>query len=350
MKRISFAWILYYLQLTFVGIFILVLCAYNMDVKQKDFLKRSMYTEHVQGVQLSSEYLTSVCGEVVDFEIPQTNTGDFMLYKGLSEDYNEIVRGIYGTNDIFKYSGYLKKGRFFQESDYKNKTATAVIGSSMVNRTYTKNGKQYFGYNNQLFEVIGIFKETSSDLDFTVYLNLTCLIETMDNYGLYYVDAQSAHIVDEVVNTMQTNAKGNYSCSKVAYEATSTYGLSSMNNTLLFCAILAALINLLILTIFFVTNRRYSVAIQKLCGLTKIDLFLQYGKNVLILLLLSFLSVYFIIHDFSRYMGFFFELNSLAWQHYMVTAGLLLLIGIVVTYYIVKQAERIDISSTLKGR
>lgn len=350
MKRVSFEWILYYLQLTFVGIFVLVLCVYNMEVKQKDFLERGMYTENVQGIQLSSDYLASVNGEVVDFEIPHINSGDFMLYKRLSEEYNEIVRGIYGTKDIFEYSGYIEEGRFFEESDYKNKAATAVIGSSMVDRVYMKNGKQYFGYNNQLFEVIGVFKETDSDLDFTVYLNLTNLIKNMNNYGLYYVDAQSSDIVESVLNIMKINAGEKYSTSRVVYEAKGMYGLSAMNNTLLICAILAALINLFISSVFFVADKRYSVAIRKLCGMTKKDLFLQYGKKILILLLISFISVYLIIHYFGGYMGFFFELNSLVCQHYMVTAVLFVIIGIIVTRHIVKQADRIDISSTLKGR
>ncbi len=159
MKRAPFKWILYYLQLTFVGVFVLVLCVYNMEVKQKDFLQRGMYTENVQGIQLSSNYLSSVCGEVVDFNIPQINTGDFMIYKRLSEEYNEIVRGIYGTKDVFNYSSYIKKGRFFEQSDYTEKSAVAVIGYSMLDRIYTENGIQYFGYDNQLYEVISNGKE-----------------------------------------------------------------------------------------------------------------------------------------------------------------------------------------------
>lgn len=350
MKKVSFEWILYYLQITFVGIFVLVLCVFNMEVKQKDFLERGMYTANVQGIQLSSDYLSSVQGETVEFSIPQMDSGDFMLYKRLSEEYNEIVRGVYGTSDIYGYSSFIESGKFFEESDYENKTATAVIGSSMQDKIYTENGKQYFGYDNHLFEVIGTFKETDTDLDHTVYLNLTNLLENMDNYGLYYVDAQSSKVVENVIRIMETNAGEKYSTSRVVYETKNAYGLNSMNNTLLFCAIFAALINLLISSAFFVANKSYTVAIQKMCGMIRKDLFIKYGKNVLILLLASFASVYLIIHYFSRYMGFFFELDSLVWQHYVITAIFLGLIGMTITIFIVKQAERVNISSTLKGR
>jgi hypothetical protein len=321
-----------------------------MEVKQKDFLQRGMYTENVQGIQLSSNYLSSVCGEVVDFYIPKINTGDFMIYKRLSEEYNEIVRGIYGTKDVFNYSSYIKEGRFFEQSDYTGKSAVAVIGSSMLDRIYTENGKQYFGYDNQLYEVIGVFKETDSDLDYTVYLNLTSLIENMDNYGLYYVDAQSSQVIENVLQVMEENAKEKYSVSRVKYEAKGSYGLSAMNNTLLFCAIFAALIHLLISSIFFVTDKKYSVAIQKLCGMTKKDLFLNYGRNILVLLAVSFITIYLLITCFSKYMGFFFALDSLVWQHYAVTVIILSLIGFFVTGHIAGQVDKVDISSTLKGR
>jgi hypothetical protein len=321
-----------------------------MEVKQKDFLQRGMYTENVQGIQLSSNYLSSVCGEVVDFNIPRINTGDFMIYKRLSEEYNEIVRGIYGTKDVFNYSSYIKEGRFFEQSDYTGKSAVAVIGSSMLDRIYTENGIQYFGYDNQLYEVIGVFKETDSDLDYTAYLNLTSLIENMDNYGLYYVDAQSSQVIENVLQVMEDHAKEKYSVSRVKYEAKDSYGLSAMNNTLLFCAIFAALIQLLISSIFFVTDKKYSVAIQKLCGMTKKDLFLNYGRNILVLLAVSFITIYLLITCFSKYMGFFFELDSLVWQHYAVTVIILSLIGFFVTGHIAGQVDKVDISSTLKGR
>lgn len=350
MKKVSFEWILYYLQISFVGIFVLVLCVYNVEVKQKDFLERGMYTANVQGIQLSSDYLSSAYGEMVDFSIPQINSGDFMLYKRLSEEYNEIVRGIYGTVDIYGYSSLIDSGKFFEENDYKNKTATAVIGSSMLDKVYTKNGKQYFGYDNHLFEVIGTFKETDSDLDYTVYLNLTNLLENMDNYGLYYVDARSSKVVENVMQVMEKNASEKYSTSRVAYEAKNVYGLNAMNNTLLFCAIFAALINIFISSVFFVTNKSYIVAIQKMCGMIRKDLFIQYGRNILILLLASFLSVYLVIRYFSRYMGFFFELDLLAWQHYLITAIFLGLLGVIITIFIVRQAEKVNISSALKGK
>lgn len=350
MKKISYEYLLYYLQITFIGVFVLILCAYNIKVEEKDFLKRGMLTKNVQGIQVSSEYLASVKGEVVDLQIPKTTAGDYMIYKRLSEEFNEIVRGIYGTKDVFDYSGYLSKGRFFTESDYENKTPTAVVGSSMIDKVYEKDGKQYFGYNNQLFEVIGIFRETDSDLDNTVYLNLTNLLQNTDNYGLYYVDAQKAEIVNSVIKVMETNAGNSYSTSEVSYQPLNTYTLGETNNMLLLCAVLGAVLNLFISNIFFIAHKKYEVAIQKFCGMTKKDLCLVYGKRIFLVLAAGFLSVYFIIRYLAKYMGYFFALETLKWQHFSVTAILLVIMGGVVTGCIVRQAQQINISESLKGR
>ncbi len=350
MKKISYEYVLYYLQITFIGIFILLLCAYNLEVAQKGFLERSMYSENVKGIQLSSDYLVSTNGEVVDFQIPKADLGKYMLYKRLSEEYNEIIRGVYGTDDVFGYSDYISEGHFFTEKDYSNQTATAVIGHSMLDKVYTENGKTYFGYNNQLFEVIGTFKETGTDLDYTVYLNLTNILNSVENYGLYYVDAKNLSVVENVISYLHNDAKNKYSTLDVEYESKSSYGLSSMNNTLLICAVLAAFFNLIVASIFFVTKKQYTVAIQKLCGMTSKELRLLYGRKMFMLAAIGFVTIYIVIRFFAKYLGFFFSLETLSWQHYLVTAILLGGIVCVVTGFIIRHAQKINISDSLKGR
>ena len=349
-KKVSYEYILYYFQITFIGVFILILCVYNMGVSQKGFLERSMYSENVKGIQLSSDYLVSTNGEVVDFQIPEDDLGNYMIYKRLSEEYNEIVRGVYGTADVFEYSGYISDGNFFTEEDYREQTPTAVIGYSMQDKTYMENGKRYFGYDNQLFEVIGVFKETDTDLDNVVYLNLTSLLNSLENYGLYYIDANDMAVVENVLSYIRNSAEGKYSTIDVKYESKSSYGLSSMNNTLLVCAVLAAFLNLIVASIFFVMQKQYTVAIQKLCGMTIKELRWLYGKKMLVLAVTGFVTICIVLRKFSGNLGFFFSLETLSWQHYLVTAILLAGIVCIVTGFIIRYAQEIDISDSLKGR
>ena len=48
MRRAVWEYVLYYLQLTVAGIFLLILCAYHIHVAQEDFLERGMYSENVR--------------------------------------------------------------------------------------------------------------------------------------------------------------------------------------------------------------------------------------------------------------------------------------------------------------
>ena len=137
----------------------MILLAYNLNLSAQDFLSREMFSENVKGIQLSNSGLDSENGDELSLSLI-TSDNDFMLYKYISGDYDEIIRGIYGTADVFDFSNYISEGRFFNSGDYKNKTHTAVIGSNMLSKTIKENGKCYFGYSQELFEVIGIFRQT----------------------------------------------------------------------------------------------------------------------------------------------------------------------------------------------
>lgn len=351
-RKISFSWFLFYLQLTFVGIFILVLCAYSISAGQQDFLERGMYSEQVKGVQLSSQYLKSVKGEIVDFQLSKLpSEKKYMLCKYLSDDSEETIRGIYETADIFDFAAYLETGRFFTETDFQEKTPAAVVGTDLLERTYLKDGVRYYGYSGQEYEVVGVFRETSKMLDHTVYLNLACLLDTMDNYGLYYVDASDSQTVDTVISAIKTSAQGKYTVMDAVYEAPGTQtGLNTMLNTMILCAVLSAFLNLIATAAFFVARQRYSVAIRRLCGMTKKDILSVYGKKTGLLILCVLASVTALTLAGRGHLGFFFQMENLAPVHYLVTGAALLALGTAVVFQITRLACGVDISGTLKGR
>ena len=147
MKKISIEYILLYLEVVFAGILILILLAYNISVKQDDFWDRGMYSENVEGVQLSNQYLVTVKGEQVEFDIKRLDKSiKYAIYKTLSEEYDEIIRGIYQTKELFHMDDYIESGRFFEEEDFDNSNPVAVIGADMMEHTIEQNGKIYFGY------------------------------------------------------------------------------------------------------------------------------------------------------------------------------------------------------------
>lgn len=349
MKKISIEYILYYLQITFIGVFLIILLAYNLNLSSQGFLDRQMYSENVHGIQLSNLSYASENSDQLDLSFINLEN-DFMFYKYISDESSEIIRGIYGTDDVFSFSKYISKGRFFNSDDYMNKTLTAVIGSNMLSKTIEENGKYYFGYSQELFEVVGVFKQTDSDLDNSVYLNLTYLLNKDSNAGLYYVDALDEATVSEVLSAIGDIIPKNFEHYLVEYESVNEYGLDSMSNTLYIFAVLAALIHLLLTTIFFITRNQYTIAVQKLCGMTKKSIFIKYGRYMFILICVSFITIALIISLFTYFLNDFFSMEQLVYGHFTILLLILFLIGFLITLCIVFLSEKVNISATLKGR
>lgn len=349
MSRISKEYLLYYLQIVFIGMFLMILLAYNLNLSAKDFLGREMFSENVKGIQISSSDSHSENSSTLNLSSVNSNN-DFMLYKYISGDNDEIIRGIYGTADVFAFSNYISKGRFFNLNDYKNKISAAVIGCNMLSKTIKENGKYYFGYGQELFEVVGVFKQTNSTLDNSVYLNLTCLLNKEGCAGLYYADALSENTVSDVLSDIKDIIPKNFEYYLVNYESINEYGLDSMSNSLYIFAVLAALIHLLLTTVFFITHNGYTVAIQKLCGMTKKSMFIKYGKNMLILICIAYVTVVLNINLFTHILNNFFSMEQLSYGHFIILGIILFMIGFLITSFTVFLSEKVNISSTLKGR
>lgn len=351
MKFISKEYLLYYLQATFVGVFLLVLLAYNVDTTEKNFINKGMYSENVSGVQIENpKEMQGVDQETsLDVESMETKNG-FMLYKYLIESGNEIVRAVYGTDDVFKLSSYIGDGRFFNESDYKNKTLTAVVGQDILPETWTENGRRYYGYNKQKYEVIGVFKKTGSSLDYITYLNLCRVLQDESNYGIYYVDALSKDTVESVVDNLTSKKSENYMATKIEYSSPDSYGLSPMTNTLFIFAVLAGGFHMILTSIFLVTRQQYKVAIQKLCGMTYKDILVNYVKRMLTVFMFAFVSIILCINLMKLFWGHFFALEKLVVTHFLILAIIMLLIVFVIAKCIADLTKKVDISAVLKGR
>jgi hypothetical protein len=344
--RLPYEYILFYLQILFIALFVLVLLAYNLDIAEKNFLERRMFSENVQGMWLGDPRVDND----VTFVFPEMPNMEFMVYKHLDDSF-DITRAIWGTSDVFGLSSYIDEGWFFNASDYANNTPSVVVGSNMSFRTFTENDKQYLPYDGRLFEVIGVFRETGTVLDRTMYINLRSILDTHEHMALYYIDARDAGTVSRIISEFERNAGGKHQIMLQEYHSPVHYGgVGGVNHTMLLTAVTAAILNLLITVIFFVTHKKYKVAVQKLYGKTTKNLARSYGKHLASIITASFLSVVLIIFGLSQYMGSFFALDKLALYHFIIMGIGLIVIGIAVVFFIVRLAQRVNISDTLKGR
>lgn len=342
---------LLFVQMVFVGIFILYIYSSYIDAYNENFLDRSMYSENVEGIQLSNLSLASE-GEIVDLDLDDfTVDGNFVVYRYVSYDVGEIVRGIYETDDLFGFTDYIETGRFFDSDDFAAGEKTAVIGHDVMALTYEEEGKRYYSVvGGDEYEVIGVFRETGSDLDNVIYLNLSALLMEDNDMGLYYVDSKDADTVERVLQSIETSAAGSYTTSRVEYESPLIKtGMHKTTGLFVYSAIFSSALYLVITLIYFITGREYTVAIQKLCGQTSRNLFISYGTRMLVTVAASFAAICLLERTVADRFSFF-ATEYLGWQHFALLAVTLLAIGVASTVGIVGLVQRVDISDTLKGR
>ena len=346
--RIRKIYLLYLFQLFFIGLFALVLLGYKMTSQKKDFFENEMFSSHVRGLQMSSGELS----EEVHFSIPQVDDTDFMLYRYLSYGQSEIVRGIYGTDDVFDFGSSISEGRFFTRKDYEDASPTAVLGSRALENTTDHDGKKYYLYNNTEYEVIGVFKERNDPLDRAVYLNLTYLDQTVSQqFGVYYIDAKSTSAVRKVEEQIRNDVHGAFTLFEIKYQSPLSHEMGRMDFTLYLFSSIAAFLCMLITTIFLITGQRYSLAVKKLCGMTQKELFFDSGKKNLAVSVAAFCLLWGIIFLLTHA----FRLRILTecplrFPHYLLTAVILLFIGIINAAYATRLCLHMELSTILKGR
>ncbi len=341
-------YILYVLQCFFIGLLVLVMLGYKMQVERKGFLDNEMFSENVHGLQMSSGELQ----EMVDFRLPQIQDQPYMLYRYLSYGANECVRGVYGTQDVFGFSKYLASGRFFSKEDHEDAKPVAVLGSRAYSNAVERDGKSIYVYNNTEYEVIGVFAQNDTLLDRAVFLNLTALEETMSQYcGVYYVDAPDKAVVEDVVQRIREDSGGAWTIFDVEHETPGSVQMGKMGFTLFVFSSISALLCLLITTIFLISGQRYSIAVKKLVGMTKREMFIENIRKMGMVCASAFGLICGAMAVFTNVLKVpFFITSDVGIVHYGILGAALLLLGAGNALYATRLTGSVELSTVLKGR
>lgn len=342
-------YVLYLFQLILIGIFVLVLFGYQFQTARKTFFENEMFTENVRGLQMSSNQL----GEDVQFSLPDLPGQQYMIYRYLSYGTEETVRGIFGTADVFDYTKLIGEGRFFSNDDYRNASLTAVIGSDILKSPAVEehDGKRFYVYENTPYEVIGVFAKQNHIADKAVFLNLPALDAHISQLGgIYYADAQNAGTVSQVLSQMRADIGNAFTVYDMEFVPTTSRELNRMFRTMFLFCNASAILCLVITTIFLITGQRYSVAVKKLCGMTKGELFLYYGRILLLITVTAFVLIVLLMQLFSTVIRVdIFAESAVSIRHYVMTAVVLVILSVCTTCYITRLSNAVDISSVLKG-
>lgn len=323
------------LQMVIITFFVIILASVTLTAESQSFLNNKMFTSHVQGVNIKNDSLDSS-----DFlESIDNNT---VIYKYISEE-SQIKRAVYCSSDILGFNDYIESGHFFSKDDFSSTLPLAVIGNDVLSDTIEENGEVYYGHNETLYKIIGVFKKTESDLDRAVYLNLTYVIQATGSAGTYYIDGTNSENTMQAVDRIVKHTDGTF------FEYEQPKDDMNISHKIKFVlAIVAAFCNLIMTAHYFVLKQKYKIAVKKLCGYTNRHMVAKYVRDISIITIFSYIigsgAAVFLTKITLSFGDSQFSISSF-------TAALIIVVitAVIVTCQLIINASKVDISGVLKG-
>ncbi len=227
---------------------------YNHKINKLDKISNSFYNKQ-------SVYFYQTNDTIDYFNIYNSMSENMLLYNQLST--SEDIRGVIFKGNI-DYPDLIS-GNFFSEKDFSvDKSKLAVVGKSV--KTENVNGKNFYVYNGNYYEVTGIIGyDFPTKLDKTVLLTINNdLLYTNVQYIIYspsteksYEFVNNTNIFSEVTILERDNS-GILNVTKT--------GMSSSITTKCFMIIL--LVNSFVLIYFLIDKKHDEIIVLKINGFT----------------------------------------------------------------------------------
>lgn len=114
------------------------------------------------------------------------------------------IWGLCGNCYLDSKTNSLIKGTFFQKNDFFKENLKAVVGKNILNSDYCsedRNGKKYFIFNNNHYEVIGyISSNISNMLDNTAFINLDSFNTRLRKF---VIDSSNSQSIITTINSIK---------------------------------------------------------------------------------------------------------------------------------------------------
>lgn len=335
MKKVPYSYVVLTLQMVIITFFVIILSSVTLTADSQSFLNNKMFTGYVQGLNIKNNDL--------DLSAFSDSAGsNTVVYKYLSEE-NQIKRAVYCSSDVLGLGEYIENGRFFTKEDCTSEQPLAVIGNDVLSDTIEENGEMYYGHNETLYKVIGVFKRTDSDLDCAVYLNLSYVLGISGSAGTYYIDSTESE------NSMQTANDISEHTDSSAFEYEQPQNDMNISHKMKFAlAVVAAFCNLLMTAHYFILKQKYKIAVKKLCGYTNKSMMLKYVRNISVITILAYMIGSGLAVLLTRITISFSE-SQFSISSFVAAFVIAAVTAVVVTCQLIANAAKVNISSVLKG-
>lgn len=242
------------------------------------------------------------------------------------------VWGICGKSFLDIESSSVIEGRFFNKEDFFNKEFKAVVGKNVLsseNYFENDNGKKYFRFYNNDYEVIGhISSNVSNMLDNTVFVNL----DSFDGkLGGFIIDSSKSSNITTIVNGL----KREYDVNIIRKDDNfiKRYIFNDEDRYILYILVtIFATMLMIILLIFTLHYYSEEVKVKRIIGTSFKNIFLDMFRSVTFLTVVTTIFVaiiYAISYSIflkSIHIGFYF--------HMLVIVSLTILVIITITVYV----------------
>lgn len=204
---------------------------------------------------------------------------DYLLYKDFSI---AGCKGVYFSKNS-RFNPEIVEGRNFDDTDFTQRSKTIIINESMISKCTEGNGKKYFYFENEKYEVIGVFRNNLNNYNFALvraadcFINMTALADSQKSaffMGTFYLDAgkHTPELYEKLENLIMEFE--DYSIKK---NPVGESGLSILKSVLqfrwpIFCSLIIATLllslNIYSATTYWIEGRRKEISIRRLTGAT----------------------------------------------------------------------------------
>lgn len=272
------------------------LSIYNKAYAKEQDRINSLYKNSIE-----MEVTTGNANDMFTYIANGVETGNLLISGKLSLAFAQIGRNtkcevIVKGNEAFPYqmiSGHIPGT---VESD-KGKRLIAV-GRYKYKDAYESGGVMYVTIENEEYEVCGIIGSNDSDYwDYTMVLNMACMgenvLEKIKSKGTYTIQLSSnLENIDNSYSNVYGNIKSVDNSSQISSKRINSIGNGEMLKNLssegmktniivyIFC-----ILNCLLISEFWLLQRRKEIAIKKIYGLSNIRIIADMAANILFMCL-----------------------------------------------------------------
>lgn len=238
-------------------------------------ISREFYSNHAV-----TFFVTDSGRNDIEYIMENMNQGDIL--------YGEIdgyCRGVYVKGHKNKFP--VIEGRGFQDTDYFADKKAALIGRNFREDCEIINGKRYYIYRNEPYEVIGILGiESPSLLDNYVWINLDAMLDTFHSDGFYVLDG------GRKCGDILKDPNLIHIVSEVEAEEVGIKAMYQERNTGIIIFVLLAVCFFICASIcisFWLESQKYVLSVKRLCGIPNFNILFDLLKDFIITCGLSYL-------------------------------------------------------------